>query len=104
MAAGAVGIGVGAVFGIVALSKLGQSNDGPCGANNRCNAIGLDLRRQSGEAATVSTIGFAAGAAALAGGVAIYLTAPRGPRDEKGVAVTPSVGPGGAGLALVGRF
>jgi hypothetical protein len=104
MATGAVGLGVGAVFGILALSKLGQSNDGPCGANDRCNATGLDLRRQSGEAATVSTIGFAAGAAALAGGVAIYLTTPRRTRDGKGVAVTPSVGPGGAGLALAGRF
>jgi hypothetical protein len=106
MATGAVGIGVGAIFGIIALSKLGQSNDGPCAVDDRCNGAGLDLRRQSGQAATASTIGFVAGAAVLGGGVAIYLTAPRAEHEphEGAMALTPAVVPGGAGLALAGRF
>jgi serine/threonine-protein kinase len=99
--AGVVGIGVGALFGAIALSKLSQSNDGPCGADNHCTPAGLELRHESGTAATGSTIGFVAGAAALAGGIAIYLTAPGGGET---MTVAPTATAGGGGAVLAGRF
>ena len=99
--AGLAGIGVGAAFGAVALAKLSESNDGPCNSENRCTAGGLALRRESSDAATGSTIGFAVGAAALAAGVVVYLTAPR---DGEAITLAPAVGTGGAGAVVAGRF
>jgi hypothetical protein len=99
--AGVIGIGIGAVFGAVALSKLSQSNDGPCDPDNRCTPAGLELRRQSGSATTGATISFAAGAAALAAGIGIYLTTPR---DGEMLTVAPTVTAGGGGALLAFRF
>jgi hypothetical protein len=48
-----------------------------------------------------STIGFAAGAAALAAGIGIYLSAPR---DGEGVTLAPTLSAGGVGALLQGRF
>jgi hypothetical protein len=99
--AGVIGIGVGATFGVIALSKLSRSNDGPCSPDDQCSSAGLTLRRQSAEAATASTIGFAAGAAALAAGIGIYLSAPH---VGEGVTLAPTLSAGGAGALLQGRF
>ncbi len=99
--AGVVGIGVGATFGVIALSKLSRSNDGPCTPDDHCSPTGLALRHQSADAATASTIGFAAGAVVLAAGIAIYLSAPR---DGEKVALTPMLSTDGAGALLQGRF
>ena len=99
--AGVVGIGIGAVFGAIALSKLSESNDGPCDTGNHCTPAGLELRHQSGSATTGATISFAAGAAALAAGIGIYLTTPH---DGEMLTVTPTVTAGGGGALLAGRF
>jgi hypothetical protein len=98
---GVIGIGVGATFGVIALSKLSRSNDGPCTPDDHCSPTGLALRHQSADAATASTIGFAAGAAFLAAGIAISLSAPR---DGEKVALTPMLSADGAGALLQGRF
>lgn len=79
--AGIVGIGVGAIAGLVANAKLNDAKNS-CTAYPRCPAssetsIG-DANASAKSAATVSTIGFIAGAAALAGGVTLWLTARRG--------------------------
>lgn len=99
--AGVVGLGIGTAFGALAMAKLAQSNSGPCGADDRCSEAGLSLRQDASQAATVSTIGFAAGAAALAGGVALYVSAPR--HGER-VALAPALWPTGGGASVVGRF
>jgi hypothetical protein len=104
--AGVVGIAIGSIFGLTAKSKLDQSNSGsspPCDATNHCNGDGLSLRQSSSDAATVSTIGFIAGGVALAGGVVLFLTAPRGASATAGTAwtLTPTPLAGGGG-ALVG--
>jgi hypothetical protein len=98
--AGVIGIGVGATFGVIALSKLSRSNDGPCSPTDQCTSAGLTLRQQSADAATVSTIGFAAGAAVLAAGIAVYLSAPH----DGGVTLAPMVSAGSAGALIRGRF
>lgn len=77
-AVGVIGLGLGAGFGSVAMSKQAQSNDGPCDASNFCDAEGKQLRREAISAATVSTATFVVGGLALAGGVVLILTAPKG--------------------------
>ncbi len=99
--AGVVGIGVGAAFGAMALSKLSRSNDGPCGPDDHCTADGLALRHQSATAATGSTVGFVAGATLVAAGLAVYLTTPR---DGEPVTLTPVATAAGVGAVLAGRF
>ncbi|WP_437475993.1 hypothetical protein WME75_25355 [Sorangium sp. So ce1014] len=97
--AGAVGIGVGAIFGLRALVKLGESNaDGHCHDGNVCDEVGYGPREQAVRAGNVSTVLFIAGGAALVGGVALFLTAPdsAGPRAN--------IGLGPRGITLEGGF
>ncbi|MFO0761685.1 MAG: hypothetical protein U0359_34905 [Byssovorax sp.] len=75
-AAGIAGLGLGAAFGAIAIGKQGDSNNGPCDADNFCSAEGKTLRKEAISAATISTAAFIAGGVALAGGVTLYLTAP----------------------------
>jgi serine/threonine-protein kinase len=99
--AGVVGLAVGTAFGAVAISDVNESNQGPCGADERCTSAGLALRQQAVEAARVSTLGFIAGGAALATGIALCVTAPRS--DVKAAIVT-APATGGALAAIAGRF
>lgn len=99
--AGVVGLALGTVFGLTARSKLDQSNSGPCDSADRCDANGLSLRNDASGAATVSTIAFAVGGVAVAGGIVLYLTAPRA-MQSIGLAVTPS--PGGGTALLRASF
>jgi hypothetical protein len=75
---GVVGIGIGSYFGFDTISKNNASNTaGNCNAaTNACSQNGLDLRSAAKSSGLVSTVAFAAGAAFLAGGVVLYLTAP----------------------------
>jgi hypothetical protein len=96
-AAGIIGLGVGTVLGLNAKSKLNESNNGPCGANDQCNSTGLALRQDASSAATGSTVAFVLGGVAAAAGVVLYVTAPRGAASTGWVvAPAPMVGGGGA--------
>ena len=99
---GIVAIGIGAVFGLNAKSDLDASNaDNHCRPDNHCDRTGFDLRGSFKSEALISTIGFVAGGLALAGGVALWLTAPRaGPQ----VAVAPAVGMRDGGLVIRGLW
>jgi hypothetical protein len=101
-AAGVVGVAVGAVFGLGARSKLDQSNqDNHCDAKDTCDTTGLSLRHDASNAATLSTVLFAIGGVAVAGGAVLYFTAPR-PAATMGLTVTPA--PGGGAALLRGSF
>ncbi|WP_437726692.1 hypothetical protein [Sorangium sp. So ce861] len=96
--AGAVGIGVGVIFGIRAMVKLDESNaDGHC-QGRVCDDVGYKPRKQAETAGDVSTVLLLAGGAALVGGIALFLTAPdpAGPRAY--------VGLGPRGISLEGGF
>jgi hypothetical protein len=100
-AAGIAGIIVGAVFGVVAKSTYDNAVKSECGGDpNRCTSQGAQDGRAAHSQATVSTVAFIGGGALLAGGAALYLTAPK----SGDVSVSPTVGSGGAGLALHGRW
>ncbi|MGD0527039.1 MAG: hypothetical protein ABSE49_17980 [Polyangiaceae bacterium] len=98
---GVVALGVGSVFGAMAIS---DKNNAHCDATNACDAGPLSSARS---ASTVSTIGVIAGGVLVAGGLTLVLVAPKAshPPDAVGLLrVAPLVGPGQAGAALTGSW
>jgi hypothetical protein len=78
---GLVGLGVGAAFGVKALSNLAASKaDGHCDASSFCDDVGFQLRHDARDAATISTVTLALGATAAVVGAVLWLTAPAGPK------------------------
>jgi len=105
--AGIAGLVLGTVFGAVAMSDWNSAKSecttSSCPAasyaqagNNRSSAL---------SAATASTVGFVLGGVLVAGGVALYLTAPAGPTaTQRGLRLVPLVGAGSGGVQLEGGF
>lgn len=78
---GLVGVGLGTFWGLDAKNKFAESNENGCDGNE-CTRAGADLRNSARDAGTLSTVAFAAGAAALGAGVILYFTAPSGSADS----------------------
>ena len=98
--AGVVGVVLGAVFGLDAKAKLDDSNGpGHCDANDACDAYGLQKRSDAKSSALVSTVSFVAGGVALAGGAALWFTAPKKGTARVGLTVPPA---GTTGVGVVG--
>jgi hypothetical protein len=73
---GVAGVAVGAVMAFQAKSKNDQSKaDNHC-AGNQCDSTGTGLRNDARTFGNVATVGFIAGGALAAVGVALVLTAP----------------------------
>src|SRR5260370_5055120 len=68
-------LAVGGAFGLRTIALKGERN-GFCDARNACDPEGIRLDRDARNAATVSNIAMAAGAAVAAAGRAILVTAP----------------------------
>lgn len=104
-ALGVVGVAVGSVFGLEAISKKRESND-HCHDGNHCDQTGVDSRSAAGTDATISTVTFGLGIAALAGGAVLYFTAPHASKSGAGLIhnLTPGVGRGGGGLTFRASF
>jgi hypothetical protein len=99
--AGAVGLAIGTVFGLVAKGTYDGAVSNYCKAGpSSCTQPGVTGGRSAHDQATASTVAFVAGGALLAGGGLLYLTAPRGAR----VGVAPVVGSRGAGLSVSGAW
>jgi len=114
---GLAGVGVGSAFGVLAFKKASEWEDRTADPN-RC-ARGADgaLRCKAGEIgpiqeiegsrstfATVSTIGFLAGGALIAGGAVVWLASGSSGRRPSAMRIAPVVGLGGAGISLTGSF
>lgn len=95
---GIAGLGVGAAFGLKAMS---DKNSAQCDASNACSPGPLSDARTS---ATLSSVGFIAGGVLLAGGAALVLLAPRGHPEGAALRVAPTVGARDAGLLLQGAW
>ncbi len=97
---GVAGLLVGSVLGIVAkgtydgIGQACRAGSGPCSSQDASGS------QNAHSQATVSTVGFVAGAALLAGGAVVYFTAPKG----GSVAISPTVGASGAGVQLEARW
>ena len=103
---GLVGLGVGAAFGAVALSKWSSAKNDHCsGMPLTCDAMGVSLTSDAKSAATLSSATFIPGAALLAAGVVVFATAPRGKAPATtGLVLAPAPLPGGASFTLAGRL
>lgn len=99
-AAGVVGLGAGAAFGAVAMSKKSQAESAGC-VGNQCPPAAGPIRDDARSDANVATGCFIAGGVLAAGGVVLWLVAPR---QTDAVQVTPTAGPGTAGLTVAGTW
>lgn len=84
---GVVGLGIGTIFGVTALGKKSDVDahcNGPI-----CDETGMAAQDDARSAATLSTVGFVAGALLVAGGVALIVTAPK---SSSSVALRPANG------------
>ena len=95
---GVVGLGLGTYFGLSSRSK--HDDAGAHCAGNACDAQGVALRSDAITAGNASTVSFALGAAALAGGAVLWLTAPPASRESARVGVSPGAG----GVVVRGAF
>jgi len=102
-ALGIVSLGVGSAFGLVAKSKLDDSNNSHCDPTDHCDPAGLSLRKDSESAATASTALFVAGGVALAAGIVLYVAAPRATASSA-IVVAPAPLAGGGGAIVRASF
>ncbi len=109
--AGVLAIGLSSIMALRARSNYNEALTTFCGGmKNTCNPEGLDLTRDARSSANTATVIFLIGAAAVGGGVALYLLAPTGPArsgdDEEQASryFVPTVSPDGAGLVFGGRY
>jgi hypothetical protein len=107
--AGVAGVLVGSIFGAKA---AGANTDSlpHCQPNDvtLCDAQGVALRNDAFSAATVSTVSFIVGGAALVGGTIVFLTAPSSkPTSAAGaprIELQPRVAVGSGGFTLRGTW
>jgi len=107
--AGVVAIGVSSYLALSARSQYNDALEAHCnGMTNGCDAMGLTDTHDARHRANLATIVFSAGLAAVGGGVALYLLAPKHAEkpDEAALYLVPSVSPAGdgGGLVLGGGF
>jgi hypothetical protein len=98
--AGAAGLVVGGIFGLVAKSTYDDALRNECGGNpTTCTSQGAQDWHSATSQATVSTVAFVGGGVLLGAAVLLYVTAPKA-----NVAVEPTVGNRGGGVALSGSW
>lgn len=102
---GLVGLGLGAWFGVSALSKRSDA-EGHCDPGfGACDAQGVELLDGARNAATLSTVGFIVGGIATAGAVVLFVTAPKAQEPMTGRKLYLTAGPSmGPGLGVGGSF
>ncbi len=109
---GLIGVGAGAVvfggaLGLKAKNLFSDAEDICGGSVDNCIAdrvgesqVKVDDARSAG---TFSTVMFVVGGAAIAGGVVLYITAPKA-TESHAVSISPLASPNAAGFRVSGRF
>lgn len=100
---GAVGIGVGTVFGLMTLSKKSDA-DALCHGSSCSSQHGVDLEEQARSTATISTIGLGVGLVGAAVGLYLLVTTPRSPSPSPSPSAGVSATVSADGWGLAGRF
>jgi hypothetical protein len=99
--AGVVGLGLGIGFGLEAMSK---HDDAKKACPDSCaDQNGVNLWNQASSAGNISTVGFIVGAAGLAGGAVLWLTA-RPASSEPSVHASTQVGVGIGSIQIRGAW
>lgn len=99
---GLVGVGVGSFFGLDTFEKR-DARDPHC-RDTICDAEGMRLHEQATFSATISTIAFGAGAAALVVGTILFVTGGPKTADTGHAPALRGVAVGPRGLVLQGAF
>jgi hypothetical protein len=86
---GALGVGVGAVTGVMVLGKK-KTVDDNCDANKRCNQTGLDAADAGRTLGTISGASFIVGGVALAVGAYLVLSSDGSERPQTALSLGPS--------------
>ena len=83
-----------------------NSDSAPHCHGNLCDTIGVGLRDDAIRDARASTISVVVGLTAIAGGAALWLTAPSSAKKppQAGVLAAPVIGPDQIGLTVRGAF
>lgn len=107
--AGVIAIGVSSIMTLSARSQYNDAIDAYCGGTKTtCDDYGLMLTHDARSTANTATFIFIAGTAAVAGGVALYVLAPKGEATATAARtaryVVPAVSPTSAGVVFGGRF
>jgi hypothetical protein len=97
--AGVVGLGVGTVFALEAMSRNSESKSLGC-IGNACPADAMQKRLDARSAGNTATVGFIAGGVLLVGGVTVIVLAPKSTASP---GVTATFRPA-SGLSMTGRF
>jgi hypothetical protein len=100
---GVVGLAVGSIFGLKAISNWSDVKSHCRSYPNDCDGEGMSLADSASSAATISTIAFAVGAAGIAGGAILWFTAPMS-REAAAAPAPLRVGFDGRQLLLRGTF
>lgn len=99
---GVVGAALGTVFGLNATSKHTDAKANCNADQSACNSAGAGQMKDARSAATLSTVAFIVGGAALAGGAVLYLTAPK--KERAGGTQALYVTPNGLGIGFGGAW
>ncbi len=107
--AGVIAVGVAGYITLGAKSDYDNAIKTHCnGAKDMCDADGLKLTKDARSTANTATIVTIIGAAAVAGGLVLYFTAPNGAhadeREHAMLYVAPSVSNAGGGVVVGGAF
>jgi hypothetical protein len=112
-AGGTIGLALGGIFGGIAAADWSSAKtfcaSRPVSCTTSASSPGFNDEGSAKTAAAVSTVGFIAGGVLVAGGVVVYLTAPKKSSSDaagsaRRVEVVPAGGPGVAGMTIRGWF
>jgi hypothetical protein len=98
---GVVGIVVGSVFGLRAIS---DNNKSGCGSNTCPDAASLEVRNDARSAGNISTISFVAGGVLAATGVTLFVLGGQKQTEKPNISVMPAVAASQWELSLRGAF
>ncbi len=99
---GVIGLGIGTVFGIEAIRKNQQSDDGCDG--DACAPDAKEKRLSARVDGNISTAAFVAGGALLGGGAALYFLGAKRDGGRGRVQLAPAIGWQGWGVSVHGSF
>lgn len=105
IALGGVGLALGSVFGVMAISAADQQKVN-CPSTTNCpkREEALANHATAEQMGTASTIAFVGGGALLVTGAILFFTAPTSPKKAENIRVMPALSAQSSGVVLFGRF
>ncbi len=103
--AGIVGLGISGILTLGAHSDYKEALAAHCrGATNMCDEQGIADTKSARHRANIATVVSVISAVAIAGGVVLFVTAPKPHREEHALYLAPAISDTGAAVILGGGF